>query len=189
MPSITDIRIDWMDGFGNDPRIFVALTERPKFEEYRKYPCQNGTEAGHLYVSQDHNLRDFFYWAKPDDGFGGWDRLVHIDDGSVERLIGGWSSRASVASEVTGIDLVDVYYEVGEKCSDRASGSRYVSVVRSALQAALNRLHPDVTLILNANGAFTVKWLGQPSKAEWLSRRSEVPYSRLLEHDRETLGF
>lgn len=187
MPSITDIRIDWMDGFANDPCIFVALSERPRFEAYRKYPCQNGQEAGHLYVAEDHALRDFFYWAKPDDGFGGWDRLVYIDDGSVERLIGGWSSRASVASEVTGVDLVDVYYEVGAKCSDRAAGTRPISVVRSALQAALNRLHPDVTLVMTRPGVFTAKWLGQPSKAEWLAGRTGTPYSQA--RDGKPLGF
>lgn len=187
--TVLDIGVEWHAYYGNDPSLCFLLDREPEYERYDKRPCVEETVSGeqaaiigsrmkgrrdgwHLYWSQDGDFAWFFTWGgKPDDGFGGCRHTITLLDGTEEQIVGGWHTGAQAAADVGHPACVDVAYRIdyftnrhtGEK---RLGGGTACFVTEERLRAEVASFLPDVEVITGRYGGVTVKWRGQPSKAE-----------------------
>lgn len=84
--EIRNIMIDWMEGYANDPEIKVLVDEIPKDFIYEK--------RGSLYFAEKEGCVRFFYYERPDRGYGGTKFELKMEDGSTVILKGPWSSNS-----------------------------------------------------------------------------------------------
>lgn len=91
-PKVTEVSVDWLDGFGNSPEFRVGMSRIPKRHElvYR--------ERGGTYLAILGDYASFLRYDKPGDGFGGRTFELRMDDGTTRKLVGPWSSNAADAS-------------------------------------------------------------------------------------------
>lgn len=87
--KVRNIAIDWMEGWGNDPEIYVLVDKMPDFDEYLF------EKRGSLYFAEKEGLVRFFSYTRPGEGFGGTEFKLKMKDGSTTVLKGPWSSRSS----------------------------------------------------------------------------------------------
>jgi len=90
--KITNVEIDWMEAWANDPRLKFTATDVPDFSEYVY------TKKGNLYFAQHEcGLASFFsHDPNNETGFGGRGFELNMADGTTETIKGPWSSRCSV---------------------------------------------------------------------------------------------
>lgn len=194
--QVLDMSVEWSGHYANDPSLCLLLSRAPEYGRYDKRPCVEETVSGeqaaiigsrvrgqlkgwHLYWAQDGDFAWFFTWGgKPDDGFGGWHRTITLLDGTEEQIVGGWHTGAQAAADVGHATCVDAAYRTdyfvnrltGEK---RLAGGTGCFVAERRLRAEVARLLPDVEVIAGRYGGVTVKWRGQPSKAEFLDAEQQ----------------
>jgi hypothetical protein len=204
--QVLDIGVEWHAQYANDPSLCFLLDRQPEYGRYDKRPCaqeqvsgeqaaiigsrmRNERKGWHLYWSQDGDFAWFFTWGgKPDDGFGGWRRTITLLDGTEEEIVGGWHTGPQAATDVGHPACVDVAYRTdyfvnrhtGEK---RLSGGTTCFVTEERLRMEVARLLRDVEVIEGRYGGVTVKWRGQPSKAEFLDAQAKrrEPIRKALE--------
>jgi hypothetical protein len=92
MSKILKMKLDWMEGWGNSPRLKVLFNE---------LPCERYEERNGLYLSIDGDAAHYIYWNGDGNtgGYGGREIEVTMKDGSVRKLLGPWSSRAECVSK------------------------------------------------------------------------------------------
>ena len=95
-------KVDWMEKFGNDPRLKVLVDKVPNKEDLR-YSYKNG-----LYYAELDGYVSFFSYRGPGNGFGGNVFDIVMTDGRNVSLVGPWSSRAAVANSVGFGPCLDV---------------------------------------------------------------------------------
>lgn len=185
--EVLEVVVCWRDGHENWPDLKFKLSRKPVWDAYEKRPCAGGGLAAeqeavigartsrpmpgwHIYHAEDDGFVSFFTWGgKPDNGFGGWRRTVRLTDGTTEEIVGGWHTSGSVA---TGAGFAP--------CLDCAiDGSIGCFITEDRFVREVERLLPDVEVCRHpGNGVLTVKWRGQPSKAEFMAveweRRREI---------------
>ena len=86
--KILAARVRWNESWGNTPDMEVLVDNMPDessmvFEE----------KAG-LYLAIQNGYASYMYYNEPGDGYGGRVFTVKMQDGSIRRLTGPWSSRA-----------------------------------------------------------------------------------------------
>lgn len=89
--KIKKVRVDWMDGWSNNPR-FEVFMEGELNQPPNGIPWEE--RSGHFRREVD-DLVDFLYWTAPGEGFGGRTFSLLMADGTIKELKGPWSSNSS----------------------------------------------------------------------------------------------
>lgn len=203
----------WGDGYENWPSLTFLLDRMPRWEVYERRPCAAGalsaeqeaiaggaraaapTPGWHVYHSEDDGFAWFFTWGgKPDDGFGGSVRRVRLTDGSEAEVVGGWHAGGDVAVRAGFAPCLDVGVRTTLVAGERLAGGTACFVTEERFEAEVARLLPDVEVCRHpSNRVMTVKWRGQPSKAEFMAvenERRRIVRERLAAkyHDRSWHG-
>ena len=93
---VTDVMVDWMEGWGNSPNWHVVLSRAPEPEEFDG----RWEQLGPCYRAQVDPLVQFLFWERPGEGFGGRVYDLKMMDGSTRSLKGPWSSRSAIINQV-----------------------------------------------------------------------------------------
>lgn len=188
-PDLSEIFIGadvyWADGYSNDPNLYVRVSSEPDrssflFEEKDGYYFAENPDGLIKYVYKNNP-------AVPDEGFGGAQRTVRMKDGSERSWIGGWATSPSACTRAGFPEFIEVSLRVPQY--ERTAIGGYGMQIPLA-RAILAKFLPDVELVninyvdprglsapveLSAEQAavvggsrsvWTIKWRGQPSKAE-----------------------
>jgi len=203
--EVLGVDVRWADEYGNDPSLkFLVCGLKGKLTVYEKRPIDGAAimvsseqaaivgatrsprkrPGWHVYWAELDGFATFFTWGgEPDDGFGRWRRDVHLSDGTVEHVIGGWHTGPSVAVEAGFPETLDIAVVDQEgveqheaRCRElgrdpnpwtRTGGlGMFITVERARIEIAKHR--PDLEWAESRFGfGPVVKWRGQPSKAEF----------------------
>lgn len=95
MMQLLDKKLQLHEGYANDAEWRIRVDVMPELSDlrFRKVELGNGYR---LYWGELSGFVRFFAYDGPSTGFGGHHFPLTMDDGSVETLIGPWSSRAGV---------------------------------------------------------------------------------------------
>ena len=122
------LTINWMEGWLNDPVIEVHTDVLPEgFTYEHNMGCYFGTIDGSDFVN-------FFYYERPGNGYGGAKIDVNMKDGTVQTLVGPWSSRASVMNSMGFPHCTEVVIILPN--GNHYSGAMLVSRVKELLIAS-----------------------------------------------------
>lgn len=100
--KIIKIKVDWRDGWANDPRLQVLVDKIPNHNVF------NYEEKDGFYYAEYKGYVNFFYYMQPDNGYAGKHFNITMKDGSKKILNGPWSSRAGVINNVGFGPCIDV---------------------------------------------------------------------------------
>ncbi len=181
--NVLSAEVWWGDTYENAPSVTFHVDRDPEWKVYDKRPGGSAgllsaeqeavigrrapvrpTPGYNVYWTQDGDFVWFFSWGgKPDDGFGGWRREIELADGTVELVVGGWHVSPSIAVSAGFPKIIETAYispghRVGVAC--------FVTVERFEREVAIHL--PDVEVT-----GSTVKWRGQPSKAQFMAAERE----------------
>lgn len=85
--------VNWYEGYANKPELRITVDEFPNKEDLRY------EEKDHCFFAEKNGYISFFYWEKPERGYGGREFPITMKDKTLKVLTGPWSSRASVMCE------------------------------------------------------------------------------------------
>lgn len=102
--QIMDCAIDWMEGFGNDPRLQVVVNKIPSRDELR-FQHEDG-----IYCGIKSGFVVYYAWSGDgnDGGYSGRCYDITMDNGQRVTLQGPWSSRAGCVNQRSFGPVVDV---------------------------------------------------------------------------------
>lgn len=100
--KILDLKVNWWDGYGNDPTFQVLVDNLPNREDMRFEQKEN------CYFAELDGYVQFFFYDKPGDGYGGAIFNIVMKDGSTKELKGPWSSRSGVMNNLGFTPSLDV---------------------------------------------------------------------------------
>lgn len=175
-PTVLGAAVNWMDGYGNWPRITLLLDRELSYGPYSKRSVPENP-GWYLYVRSDGPFVSFFAWnGKPDRGFGGWARDVELDDGSTEHVVGGWSSNGDIVAQVGHDPVVELAYRTDllnlGKRGQVLDGGTATALTEPVFREVVAELLPDCEVVPAKYARWTVKWRGQLSKEEFMERES-----------------
>lgn len=106
---VLNAKVDWMLKWANSPDLYLFVDHIPDELEYEQKGC--------FYFAEKEGFVNFFYYARPDQGYAGRKFHLKMKDGSEKVLIGPWSSNSSsmnaagfpLCKEVTITDKQDVW--------------------------------------------------------------------------------
>jgi len=123
-------RVDWLEGRGNRPRLYVLVDRVPSLDDMRF------RERKGLYFAERDGLCSFFSWRGNGNhnGFGGREFPITMVDGEKRTLKGPWSSSASTMNEYGFGPCMEVHYTDDPKVYVRGhtffGGAILVSLLR-----------------------------------------------------------
>jgi len=142
--KILGIDIDWMLGYGNDPRIMVKVDKLPDLNNLIY------EQKGNLYFSHtiDGYVNFYAVNALRETGYGGRSFTLNMANGTTKVLKGPWSSRAGVMNNAGFEPCVDVSYveEITEACYGG-------SISKNVLSKAMLDFCPLYSLEIDLNDA------------------------------------
>lgn len=102
--EILDVRVDWMDGYGNSPSWALLLNspQHPNFFAYDglENPVTTWEHRNGLYRAESGMFVNFKAYSGPSDGYGGASMPIILADGEKLVMKGPWSSRAGCANQL-----------------------------------------------------------------------------------------
>lgn len=142
--KIIDVRVDWMDGWGNDPHWNVLL-DSPKHPEFFawdtvKNPVQTWEHRDGLWRAESGIFVNFKAYSRPGDGYGGQSYPVIDTDGRKTIMKGPWSSRAGCANAIFPghercVEFSTPYSHTPEGLKQEWSRARFGGIGGVAIQA------------------------------------------------------
>lgn len=107
MLKVTDATVNWYVGCVNDPQLRLTIPGAiaAMNDENLRYE-----RKGSLYYAENGGMVSFFYYSRPDEGFGGRHFPIVLKDGTEKILKGPWSSRAGVMNAAGFGPCVDVSF-------------------------------------------------------------------------------
>ena len=93
---ILDARVEKFKEYDNTPSLKILVD---------KIPNRNDLEYTHrdcIYYAELDGYVSFFYYFRPDDGYGGRTFNLKMKDGSTKSLIGPWSSNSASVNKIFG---------------------------------------------------------------------------------------
>jgi len=140
-------KIDWYEGFGNDPKLQLLVDKIPEQHDLVYIPYEIG--HGYLYLAWHENYVHYLY-HDPDDerGFGGRCFNLRTQDG-VHTVCGPWSSRAGAVNSLLFhgqevMHIVDVLLTDKERDFER--GFTFENGAVSLTLARIAATHADCVL-------------------------------------------
>lgn len=129
--EVLNAKVDWNLRWANAPSLYLLVDKIPVGMVYE--------QKGSLYFAEKEGLVDFFYYDRPDQGYGGRKFHLKMKDGSEKMLIGPWSSNSSAMNDA-GFPLcmeccITDISKVWEKGYTFYAGAILVEVAEKALEA------------------------------------------------------
>jgi hypothetical protein len=128
--KVLNAKVDWNLRWANSPSLYLLVDKIPDDLEYE--------QRGDLYFAEKEGFVNFFYYNRPDQGYGGRKFHLKMKDGSEKVLIGPWSSNSS-AMNAGGFPLcmectITDNLKVWEKGYTFYAGAVLVEVAEKALE-------------------------------------------------------
>ena len=127
-------RVNWADGWANEPRVEVLVDKMPDLADLR-YEEREG-----LYYGEKDGYVSFYYYVRPGDGFGGRTFKVRMKDGSERDLKGPWSSRAGAMNRFGFGPCVDVSMTDNPESFERGYTFFSASCTLEVLMEAMDKI-------------------------------------------------
>jgi len=132
--KILKSRVDPMEGFANDPQLYILVDKMPPLDELvyeRKGDCYFAEKDGYV---------RFFFYAKPGPGYGGREFHIKVKEGDkvIEKVLKGpWSSRSGVMNKLGFTPCLEVAITDDPKVFERGhtfyAAAATVDLVKEAL--------------------------------------------------------
>lgn len=188
--KIVDAQINWHEGFVNPPSVRILVDEEliPYGDRvWRKLPAKRSTLSSEqelivgdiskpdpnwfAYVFRQGGYTDFFTWGgEPDQGFGGSKKVIKLDDGTEETIIGGWSTSPRILNEADpdAKPVVDVSFTTDPKVMEKGYTFYSASYDWEEVYLAVLKFNPNIEL--GDDGCW--KFKGKPTKKEFQAAES-----------------
>jgi len=115
--------IDWNELWANGPSIKLIVDKLPDYKDlrYTRHPATDklSRERGHIYYAELGGYVSFYYYSRPDEGYGGRKFPLSMEDGSTRILVGPWSSNSMSVNRLGLGPCVEVTITDDEKVWDR----------------------------------------------------------------------
>jgi hypothetical protein len=153
MSKIQNVKIDWMEGWGNSPRIEVLFDKLPNQDELA-YEC-----ADNCYLAIEGDYASFWTWNGNGNnrGMGGHEFDIHMRDGSTVTLRGPWSSNSQAMNERFPMHVVEASVTDNPVVFARGYTFNAAAVTVNALLEYL-RQHPDADWRVGIVQNYTGRW-------------------------------
>lgn len=140
--KVIDAKVDWFKGYCNNPHLQVLVDKEPSQNDL---VWQKKDDI--YYVVQDGYVNHYRYKG-PGQGFGGSVITIKMQDGSIVKLKGPFSTRASILNYLSVTQCVDV--SLTDKPKDFKRGYTFISSCIT-LDLAVQAAHlAKVYLVINA---------------------------------------
>jgi hypothetical protein len=171
--KLIDVKIDWMIGWSNDPRLLMFVEDLPKASDLRY------EKNGDLYFAEKDGFVSFFAWAgKPSQGFGGREIPITMKDESVVILQGPWSSNCGVMNDIGFTPSMEVSYTNDQKAWN-GDGIFYAGAMTVEFCSdALKTIGEKIDAVGASQGFATGKHIAKIMSAEQIAGVS--PYPRFI---------
>jgi len=141
--KITQLKIDWMQGYGNSPQIFVYVDEMPKFDANE--PIWNRTKHNYIWAEQDGIIAYIVYKPRSRGkskflGFAGREFKRTLKDGTVLESNNWWSGGA-YGLVLDDIHCVDIVLQPGNDSIGYFGYAITVDRLQDLLKASNDEVH------------------------------------------------
>lgn len=132
---VLDARVDWKDGYANDPRLEVLVDEIPTLEEL-KFECHQQR----LWYAELDGYARYFAWKGPENegGYSGRHFDITTVDGESVTLKGPWSSRAGAVNKAGLGPVVDVSITTDARAFAKGRPFRSAALTLRAAKQAID---------------------------------------------------
>jgi hypothetical protein len=168
MSKIIDVKIDWMEGWGNSPRVEVLFDKLPSHDDMlfeERDNCYLSVDAG--------GYANFWYWnpGSNNRGMAGHEFDIKLRNGSKVTLRGPWSSNSQAINSLFETQVMEA--SVTDKPNEFSRGYTFLAAAVT-IEALLRYLeeHPAsdwrIGLIQNVAGEWynVVRADGTPKNAD-----------------------
>ena len=170
--KILDVTVDWMEGWGNAPRIVLMLAGEPNIKALR-YEVKDNTYRA---IDKDGYV-SFFAWRGPgnEGGYGGREFPITMTTGFEVILKGPWSSNSDSVNRVfnDGKHVMEVSYSIYDQSPHRKYGRYAGAFLVDALVKWLND-HPEKDFYLAWVQTHYGKYVQAVHKLNGLKNKSET---------------
>lgn len=128
---IKNVKVDWVDGYANDPSFVVELDGPLPAYPSKDEPVWERFEDGFHVAYTGSVVRYFYTDGKPTQGFGGRPFVGTFQNGDSFSYRGAWSSRAGCINALEGISLRIVDVSIGHVATAVVSADLYNWWVRN----------------------------------------------------------
>jgi hypothetical protein len=169
MSKIVDVKINWMEGWGNSPRVQILFDKVPAHDDLRfdarKDFCYLAVDEG--------GYANFWYWKPYSNNFGmgGREFDITLRDGSKLTLRGPWSSNSQSMNERFATHVMEAEVTDNRDAFERGHTFSSAAVTIAALLRYLAE-HPEadwrIAIIENVAGQWynAVRADGTPKNAD-----------------------
>lgn len=142
--NILEIKVNWMLGHGQPPRLQLLVEDVPDYQDL-KYFTVNPAPGHDLYWAELDNYVDFYHYRGPGKGFGGQEFNLPMVDGGHTLLAGPYSGSAAQMNEYfprcAAVDFTDSL-----RAFIRGWTFSQCHMLVDFVDEALKRLRPELTL-------------------------------------------
>lgn len=108
--DVEKVTVNWMERFGNDPSLEFLLKRGVGIKAQEEFMFERGkaTNGNFYFAENEDEVRFFYHNPQHEDGYNGQAFTLNMRDATPCTIKGPWSSRAQVASQFVGTDVVDM---------------------------------------------------------------------------------
>ena len=169
--EIKDMRVDWMQGYGNHPRIEILVNKIPDFpfEEFKF------VKKGKIYYAEKEGIAKFFSYPgdSPGEGFGGSKFEITLKNGDKKTLIGPWSSNSGYVNSLGFGPVINVGIEDSKEKWNRSRCVFGVYILKSKIESKLNKYFSDVVLS-EERGLYSIEYIPSLQGFDWRSSKIRI---------------
>jgi len=148
--KVKKIDVYWCNEFSNVPNLELYVDKKPDYNQIMRFECKKYHDNDIYYAyDEDSGLVKFYYHDhKNHNGYYGAKFKLKMKDGTVETLIGPWSSRPAIMhmagfSFCSGISLIE----------EEDLNSKFAAyMLNSKLEHLIKEFLPDLEYYIAANG-------------------------------------
>jgi hypothetical protein len=123
-------RVDWMEGRGNRPNLYLLVDAVPCVDDLRYHATDDG-----IYFAELGGFCKFYSWrGGKGHGFGGDHFPITLVDGEKRVLQGPWSSSSSTVNEHGFGPCIEAAYTTNSDVFMKGNGFRHCAVLTSLLR-------------------------------------------------------
>lgn len=144
--KVLDARINWYEGWSNDPELQVLVDRIPKLEELVFDVKQVDESHALCFAEQDGYVAFYCDDAKDHHGYGGWTFEIRLKDGTTRTLRGPWSSSPSVMNDFGFTPSWDAAMTADREDWDRGYTYCAGHITMELVRQAVKQFCPGVTI-------------------------------------------
>lgn len=188
--KILDLRVDWVDAYGNSPRWMVLLNHTNTFAHNGEPLWERSSDGTHWRAEKGIEVDYFGYHGegletdRNEGGYGGHCYEITMKNGSKRILKGPWSSRAALCNLVFPNHAPCVEVSITTDLDDWNSGMGYCTssgdLLESAILAFLREQKLIIRQLVGAKHNAPGRWVSGPIQVGYVSHAKGDGEKRLM---------